>query len=134
MISPAASLRTLRWLLIAVIMAGRLVAPAMSMTMSMPMAPPAGLAGLLDAGAICHAVPDDTDTPAPKPAQHSHECGLCPSCHIVQASVLPALGPTPPMPQPGAIRRVLAPPPPATAPPSSAWTPSRPRGPPTLRI
>jgi hypothetical protein len=124
----AAPLLMLRWLVITVIMVARLAAPAMAMQ------PPAELAGFLDPGAICHALPDDGGTPAPKPVPHAHDCGLCPACHIAQASVLPALGPVPPMPRHAMVRRVLAPLPPSTAGPQQGWSPSRPRGPPSLRI
>ena len=85
------------------------------------------------AGPICHAPP-----PPGTPAMPSHHrrlpnCPMCPLCASLTtpAIILPGTGPTVPAPQTLVFQRPGLPPP-ATAPPATAFHAAQPRAPPAL--
>jgi len=84
-------------------------------------------------GPICHA-PSPPGAPAP-PAHHRQvpDCAFCPLCVSLAtpAIVLPGTAPALPIPVAVIFRRPGLPPP-ATAPPSTAYRAAQPRGPPAL--
>jgi len=84
-------------------------------------------------GPICHA-PTPPGTP-PQPTHHHRvpDCAFCPLCVSLATPsiVLPGAAPALPVPQVVAFRRPGLPPP-ATAPPGTAYLAAQPRGPPAL--
>jgi len=95
------------------------------------------LASLLANGAICHAFDSGDAAPDSDPAKHptnqTHDCGLCPACHLLNVHVLPPA----PLAVPAPVQLITTSPfilPPATGPPARKWTPARPRGPPSSRV
>ncbi len=99
-----------------------------------PATPASALLGA-DPSAICHAAPAG-HAPAGHPGNHDHDhdhdCGLCPICHFLSASALPAGGQA--VPAPVVANRVPQPDarPPATGPPHAPRAAARPRAPPVL--
>jgi len=88
--------------------------------------------------AICHADDAPGSPPGHVPAQHpdrrDHDCGLCPICHFLAASALPAEGVSTPRPLVIARQHLPGQPPPATGPPRAQREAARPRAPPILSV
>ena len=120
MIRPADRTRRRLWLALLCVagLLARLSGPAM------PVSP---LAMLLDPAAICHAPGDDG--PGEAPLGGTHDCELCPACHVaVQAGLVP-----PPvlLPMPFAVAAVVQDLPwPASPPALPPPGPVQPRAPP----
>ena len=85
---------------------------------------------------ICHAEAPPAAPPADpgdRPAIPSHDCGLCPACHLSAATaVLPQVAWLPAPPQARVDR--AAPVPPSTGPPQPRRYAARPRGPPATLV
>jgi hypothetical protein len=126
-------------LLAMLVLVTRLMASLLPMPMDAQTAQRAEtLAGLLSDQAICHAdapasrVPDHG--PSRHPADHGHDCGLCPICHVLTASALPIVGAPDLRPRSCAIDARHALPPPTTGPPVVARSATSPRGPPSFSV
>jgi len=93
-----------------------------------PMARGSDVAAMLAAGSLCHA--GDPGSQPVGPHDPTHDCALCPVCHMAAAAsvvTMPqAVLPAPPSGSLGIAR--LAPP--AIGPPQQARATARPRGPP----
>ena len=94
----------------------------------------AGWTGVLDGAPICHAGNDDASgvhKPAGTPGAPSHDCALCPVCHLIGAPALPSVAAWVPVFRPfgtAALTPTLT----AIAPPRHDRYAARPRGPPAF--
>lgn len=117
-------------LLAVLVLVARLLGPAV------PPAQAGNLAASVGQLVICHAGdgPSLPNQDPGKPADHEHDCLLCPACHLPVSAVLPA--PVAPLAwaPAGAIAKRPASPPPSTVPPRPARLADRPTGPPIASI
>jgi hypothetical protein len=127
-----------RLLLALLMLAIRLAAAVMPMPAADPVRGPSdAVAALLGAQTICHAGnPQDAgphrQDPA-HPADHGHDCGICPICHVMATPILAAAAAAL-APPPGVAATAPAALPPATGPPQVLRTAASPRGPPTRSV
>jgi hypothetical protein len=116
-----------------------LAAPLLLMPLASPVAGTSdAVTALLAAQTICHAgdphdVGSDRRGPA-HPADHGHDCGMCPICHVMGTPILAPTAFAALAPPPGLAEAAPVALPPATGPPPVLRAAASPRGPPARSV
>jgi hypothetical protein len=92
------------------------------------------LVAFLARQAICHAGGATDDGQSHHPAQHDHDCDLCPICQLMAAPLLSPASTAWLPPRAIAVTIRLADLPPATGPPLRLRSAASPRGPPAVSV